>query len=256
MTAESSSLEKLYAAWPAPQHIVAFTTCRGGGHSRSPYDSLNLAEHVGDATEAVAANRQMLAGSCEGLQTIQWLNQVHGSCVVNAPVAGIPDADACFTQQSGVGCAVMTADCLPLLLCDDAGCQVAAVHAGWRGLVDGVIERAVAAFHCDASHLLVWLGPAISRQHFEVGPEVRQAFIDSTPSVNKRALTTAFTASDKDNHYFADLYQMARIRLQSCGVRQIYGGGHCCYSQAGAFYSYRRDKVTGRMVSLIYKRSL
>lgn len=242
--------------WPAPPNIVAFTSCRQGGFSAAPYDEFNLGQHVGDDPESVRRNRQQLLSACQGLQGIQWLQQVHGSATVYTDGEGTePQADAVYTDQAGIACAVMTADCLPVLLCDDRGQQVAAVHAGWRGLAAGVIESAVDSFEAAPGQLMAWLGPAISQEYFEVGAPVREQFLSTASAVDKPALEAAFVASSqRDGHFFADLYSLAKIRLSALGITAIYSGKHCCYRDSSRFFSYRREGVTGRMVSLIYKK--
>ena len=239
--------------WPAPQGIHAFSTCRSGGGSAKPYDSLNLAFHVGDAERQIDKNRQLLIEQCQGLQKIQWLNQRHGIDVVEVGAQALPDADACITSRVGEACAVMTADCLPLLFCDRAGQQVAAAHAGWRGLLAGVLEQTVKQFSCQPEQLLVWFGPAISQACFEVGEDVRQAFMHAAAGSQLVATELAFKPSDQPQHYLADLYQLARLRLLQLGVSAIYGGDFCTYTDAQRFFSYRREGVTGRMATLIYK---
>lgn len=248
----------IYADWPVPDTIVAFTTCRmGSGSSQFPYEQFNLADHVGDVAETVTANRKALIQCCDGLETIQWLEQVHGTRIVTAGEQLCPAADGSISSESGVACAVMTADCLPLVLCDQQGRQIAAVHAGWRGLADGVIEAAVAKFHSPADNLMVWMGPAISQQNYEVGEEVRQQFIDAATPTEKKPTALAFTRHlSKKNHFLVDLYQLARIRLGALSVSKIYGGGLCAYADSQRFYSYRRDGVTGRMVTMIYKKNV
>lgn len=242
--------------WPAPANIVAFTTCRQGGFSRPPFDEFNLGQHVGDEAESVSRNRQQLLSACEGLQGIQWLQQVHGQAVIYADGGDTePQADAAYTDQPGIACAVMTADCLPLLLCDKSGRQVAAVHAGWRGLAAGVIESAVDCFEAAPGQLMAWLGPAISQQYFEVGFEVREQFLSKARAVDKAAVEGSFVvSSQREGHFFADLYSLANIRLSALGVTAVYGGEHCCYGDSSRFFSYRREAVTGRMVSVIYKK--
>lgn len=247
--------------WPAPATIVALTTTRLGGVSRPPFDSFNLGGHVGDKADDVKYNRQRLVNYCAGLQQLQWLDQQHTNLVVEAEPSQTPVADGCYTQQSGLACAVMTADCLPLLLCDKRGTIVAAVHAGWRGLAAGIIENSVSVLLAKLNtaadlqtpivgrDLMVWLGPAISDKYFEVGPEVRQQFLSCYPAAVK-----AFSASSKANHYMADLYALARLALTSVGVVDIYGGEYCTYADQPHFYSYRRDGATGRMVTLIYRK--
>jgi YfiH family protein len=221
-------------------------TTRNGGVSWPPYDSLNLGDHVGDDPSAVAENRRRLSQSLRLPGEPRWLSQVHGTCAVDAAQCSAGcEADAAYSDTHGVVCAVLTADCLPLLLCDRSGRSVAAVHAGWRGLLEGVIERTVAHFG-DAAEVLAWLGPAIGPQAFEVGKEVRAAFIDEY-----RAAETAFTPSPA-GRWLADIYALARQRLHRAGVDAIYGGGLCTFSEPERFYSYRRDGQTGRMASLVW----
>jgi YfiH family protein len=241
--------------WPAPSNIVAFTSCRLGGFSAAPYDEFNLGLHVGDDPESVRRNRQQLLSACQGLQGVQWLQQVHGSATVYADGSVTqPLADAAYTDQPGIACAVMTADCLPLLLCDKQGQQVAAIHAGWRGLAAGVIESAVDCFEAAPGQLLAWLGPAISQEYFEVGEEVREQFLSKASAADKPAVEAMFVASAQGSgHFLADLYGLAKIRLSALGISAIYGGNTCCYKDARRFFSYRREAVTGRMVSIIYK---
>jgi len=236
--------------WPAPDNIAALTTTRIGGVSSAPFNSFNVAAHVDDDLQTVETNRQWLLDHCEGLEQIQWLNQIHSNRVANAGQECCPDADACFTAQPAIACAVMTADCLPLIICDKQGEEIAAAHAGWRGLAGGVIDNTVAQFTAEKSDLLVWLGPAISQVNFEVGAEVRQQFLEAFGVQAQQA----FKANRyRDGHYFADLYQLARIRLKALGISHIYGGDFCSYDDSEQFYSYRRDGQTGRMVTLIYK---
>lgn len=231
--------------WPAPANVKALQTTRNGGKSVAPYASLNLGSHVSDNPLTVDANRQLLNRlvPTEPL----WLNQVHGVSVVNAAIAScLPDADASFSRQSGAVCTVMTADCLPVLLCDDAGTVVGAAHAGWRGLLDGVIEAMVTAMGVPPASLMAWLGPAIGPQAFEVGAEVRDAFI-----ANEVQAVRAFTAK-QDNKWLADIYQLARLRLHKLGIARIYGGDFCTYTDSERFFSFRRDGVTGRMASMVW----
>ena len=234
--------------WPAPARVRALSTTRVGGVSVAPYDSLNLGTHVGDDPAAVEMNRARLRSVLPGEPG--WLNQVHGTAVVDAAAcAGVPDADAdaAVSCSSGVVCSVMTADCLPLLLCDRAGTVVAAVHAGWRGLHGGVVEAGVAAMKVAPSEILAWLGPAIGPQAFEVGDEVRAAFM----AVDSQA-EAAFRPAATPAKWLADLYLLARQRLAVLGVSGIYGGDRCTFSEPDCFFSYRRDGATGRMASLIW----
>lgn len=233
--------------WPAPAAIRAGTTTRQGGVSLPPYTSLNLGGHVGDLPEAVAENRRRLRLQQQLPSEPVWLKQIHGTVVVDAATApGTPEADASFTTDTSTVCAVMTADCLPLLFCNRQGTVVAAAHAGWRGLLDGVIEATVLRMGVAATDLLVWLGPAIGPSAFEVGNEVRDAFI-----AHDAVATAAFKPSPR-GRWLADIYQLARQRFEVAGATAVYGGDCCTYSDAERFYSYRRDGVTGRMASLIW----
>ncbi|KZE84900.1 peptidoglycan editing factor PgeF [Chromobacterium subtsugae] len=236
----------LAADWPAPARVRTLATTRQGGVSQAPYASLNLGAHVGDAPDAVAANRARLRDELPAEPA--WLNQVHGVAVADAAAlrGAAPDADASFARAPGVVCAVMTADCLPVLLCDDAGRAVAAAHAGWRGLCDGVIEATVAAMALPPAGLMAWLGPAIGPDAFEVGAEVRQAFLARAP-----AAASAFIDIG-EGKYLADIYALARQRLQAAGVERVYGGDFCTVIDRERFFSYRRDRITGRMASLIW----
>lgn len=231
--------------WPAPPNVRAVQTTRIGGVSVEPYASLNLGDHVGDDPAAVAQNRALLRASLPAGPV--WLKQVHGNIVADADRAGgVPDADASLARKPGTVCAVMTADCLPLLLCDEAGTVVAAAHAGWRGLAGGVVEAAVRTMNVAPARLLAWLGPAIGPQAFEVGEDVRQAFLG-----HYAGAAQAF-APHGDGKWLADIYLLARQRLALLGVARVYGGGLCTYSDSERFYSYRRDGATGRMASLIW----
>lgn len=233
--------------WPAPQRVQACSTTRHGGVSVAPWDSLNLGVHVGDNEMHVLQNRQRLT---EGVLPAmpQWLNQVHGHAVARLPAdEALPNADAAITRESGVVCAVMTADCLPVLFCSNDGSEVAAAHAGWRGLCNGVLEQTLAQFHCPASAIHAWLGPAIGPDAFEVGPEVRTAFMahDAQADVAFRPV------GDK---YFADIWQLARQRLQAAGVRSVSGSQRCTFTESADFFSFRRNGITGRMATLIWLR--
>lgn len=237
----------LIPQWPAPARIHALCTLRQGGVSRVPYASFNLAAHVGDDANAVAANRERLINMADLPAMPLWLNQVHGTNIVEAnDVDTGTEADACYTNTSSLICAVLTADCLPLLMCDRNGRTVCAVHAGWRGLAAGVIESAVAALDVNGRDILAWLGPAIGPDVFEVGDEVRQQFLKDDP-----AAQDAFRPSP-GGRWLADIYRLARRRLMRQGVEKIYGGEWCTYSDTEHFYSYRRDGKTGRMASMIW----
>ena len=230
--------------WPAPAKVKTCVTTRSGGISAAPYDSFNLGEHVGDDPKAVIKNRQRLV-SLLGCKPA-WLQQVHGVAVVEADPAHVLEADASWTLKPNIACTVMTADCLPVLFCDRAGTRVAAAHAGWRGLAAGVLEATLAKLAVPADQVLVWLGPAIGPQAFEVGAEVREVF------VAQHAQTAgAFQPSAHADKYMADIYQLARIRLAACGVEDVYGGDFCTVTDP-RFFSYRRSAQTGRFASLIW----
>jgi YfiH family protein len=232
--------------WPAPANVKALQTTRRGGVSAAPYDSLNLGMHVGDVALAVNRNRQSLAPLMPSEPV--WLEQVHGSVVANADAAGcLILADACVARQGGSVCVVMTADCLPVLLCDEDGTVVGAAHAGWKGLAVGVIEATVKAMDVAPHKLMAWLGPAISQQHFEVGGEVREAFIKHLPQAAE-----AFVAQGGEGKYHADIYLLAHQRLHALGITRVFGGGRCTYAESDTFFSYRRDGVTGRMGTFIW----
>ena len=233
--------------WPAPANVHALATLRTGGYSTGSYTSFNLAAHTGDDPAAVSSNRRLLREYFRLPGEPLWLQQVHGSRLVKAEEdASESCSDGSWTDVPGRVCAVMTADCLPLLICDRAGSRVAAVHAGWRGLHAGVITSAVNGLEADPAELIVWLGPAIGPQAFEVGGEVCQAFCDRS-SRN----SVAFRRTDA-SHWLCDLYLLARIELASLGVTSVYGGGFCTFSEKQRFFSYRRDGQTGRMASLVW----
>ena len=235
----------IFPDWPAPANVKALQTSRAGGESVVPYASLNLGDRVGDDPLSVAANRQALNRfvPTEPL----WLKQVHGIKVVDAATAScLPEADAAYAGVTHAVCTVMTADCLPVLLCDEAGSVVGAAHAGWRGLLGGVIEATITAMQTPPDRLMAWLGPAIGPQAFEVGAEVRDAFVAHNPQAAQ-----AFIPKPNDK-WLADIYLLAKQRLHKMGVDRIYGGDFCTYTDQSRFFSYRRDGVTGRMASMIW----
>ena len=249
MTTISNSIVGIVPTWPAPATVRSLITTRQGGASRGVYAGFNLGDHVGDDPAAVAANRAQLAARVGGQPA--WLNQVHGTCVIDAAavVGGAsapPAADASCARQPGAICAVMTADCLPVLFCDRAGTVVAAAHAGWRGLLAGVLESTVAAMRVPGAELLAWLGPAIGPRAFEVGDEVRSAFVAAADDA-----ASAFVPAP-GGKWLCDIYRLARQRLAARGVTQVFGGAECTLSDATRFYSYRRDGVTGRMAALVW----
>ncbi|MDO2948308.1 peptidoglycan editing factor PgeF [Aeromonas simiae] len=235
--------------WPAPANVHALSTTRLGGLSSGPFAGLNLGDHVGDDPVRVEENRALLQRDAAIPGTLPWLRQVHGITVHPAatPSVTAPEADAACAHAPGHPCVVMTADCLPVLFCDRAGTVIAAAHAGWRGLHAGVLEASVTAMGCDPAEVLAWLGPAIGPDAFEVGSEVRTAFIAEQAEASE-----AFKPSANADKWLANLYQLARLRLRRAGVSAIYGGEFCTVSDATRFYSYRRDGQTGRMASLIW----
>lgn len=235
----------IYPQWPAPAHVRAFVTTRAGGVSLPPYDELNLGLHVHDDPESVLENRARVTALLP--EEPFWLEQVHGVRVVDLDHPEAPaEADAAVTHSAGKVCCVMTADCLPVLLTDHDGTVVGAAHAGWRGLLEGVIENTVAAMGVDPSRLMAWLGPAIGPKAFEVGEEVKALFVDK----DERA-ATAFSRLHQ-HKYYADIYALARLRLAKAGVTAVYGGDLCTYHDEERFFSFRREKHTGRMASLIW----
>ena len=241
-----SKPEYIVPDWPMPEGISACTTMRTGGYSQGPWTAFNLADHVDDDSSAVQANRELLVASLELPAAPLWLQQVHGCDVCNADTEDRSlISDAVISSRPGVVCAVLTADCLPVLLSSKDGQHVAAIHAGWRGLAAGVIEQTVSQLPAASTSLMAWLGPAIGPMAFEVGEEVRQVFIEQQPEAHP-----GFTA--RGEKWLCDLYYLARLRLRSVGVTSIYGGGLCTYTDSQRFYSYRRDGITGRMASLIW----
>ena len=246
LTTISMSSGWIVPDWPAPPRVRSLLTTRHGGVSRGAFASLNLGDHVGDDPLSVAENRRRLASRL-GTRPV-WLNQVHGTLALDAgQVLSVlrPEADASFARQPDVACAVMTADCLPVLLCDKTGSVVAAAHAGWRGLLAGILERTVAAMACPGDELLVYLGPAIGPQAFEVGDEVRAAFVAANAQDD-----IAF--KPQDSKWLADIYLLARRRLARLGVDAVFGGDCCTVKEPERFFSYRRDGLTGRMASMIW----
>lgn len=240
------TLTLLQPDWPAPANVKAYVSSRQGGVSTGAFASLNLGAHVGDDRAAVTENRRRLAEAAGLAQPIQWLKQVHG-CAVSAvgQHEGV-EADACWTAAENMPCAVLTADCLPVLFAArDGGC-VAAAHAGWRGLAAGVLEATVAAMPTPPENLLAWLGPAIGPAAFQVGPEVRAAFVS-------QAMDDASAFEPDGQRWRADLFALARARLQRAGIRALYGGGICTVHNGEKYFSHRRDGISGRFASLILR---
>jgi YfiH family protein len=241
------AIEWLEPEWPVPGRVRVASTLRTGGASEGAYASLNLAAHVGDAPDRVDENRRRLREALSLPGEPLWLEQVHG-CEVAAHLgqAGVPQADAAVVHSTGRVCAVMTADCLPIVIADRAGTRVAVAHAGWRGLAGGVVEAALGALGGDPAELAAWLGPAIGQDAFEVGPEVRKAFVE------RLAGADACFESNQRGRLQADLYGLARLALARAGVGSVHGGGWCTATDRSRFFSFRRDGVTGRMATLAW----
>lgn len=236
--------------WPAPDSVAACVTTRETGPSQDAFAAFNPALHVGDKPEHVALCRRQLGKVIGDDRPLLWLTQVHGGRVQQHFAEDAPQADASVARDRGHACVVLTADCLPVFFCDRDGQRVAVAHAGWRGLAGGVLEATVAALGVPAESQMAWLGPAISNAQFEVGPEVRQAFV----AVQPEALEAFDPSPYRLGHYMADLYKLARLRLERLGVSHI-SGGHFCTACEPRFYSHRRDDgVTGRMASMIWLR--
>ncbi len=243
------TIQWLAAEWPLA-HVVAGTTMRAGGVSRGPYASLNLAAHVGDDDAAVAENRRRMRNGLSVPGEPLWLEQVHGCAVVRsdevAPGGAAPMADAAIALQGDAVLGILTADCLPVLVCSLTRKELAAMHCGWRSLAGGIVAATVAALASDPANLVAWLGPAISQPYYEVGDEVRDTFLAGVEDA-----ASCFLPNDR-GRWQADLYGLARRYLAAVGVSRVYGGGFCTYAEATRFYSYRRDGTTGRMATLIW----
>ena len=238
--------ELIHPRWPAPPNIGACCTTRQGGTSRAPYDSFNLALHVGDDGDRVAHNRRLLRQRLALPDEPGWINQTHGTRVVVLEDESERDADAAITRQAGRVAVVMTADCLPILLCNRDGSEVAAVHAGWRGLQAGVIQSALAAMRSSNDSLMAWIGPAISQAAFEVGDEVHAAFTDAD------AAASDYFEANRPGHWLCDLAGLGQRVLEQQGVTRVIRDSHCSHGDRDLFYSYRRDGATGRMAALIW----
>ncbi len=247
--------------WPAPANVHAAIThtrldATTPGFSEPPYGQFNLATHVGDDPQRVEANRQLLSERL-GIGPVQWATQVHGTQVFKAqwPLQTVaPEADALYTATSGLPIAMLTADCLPVLLCSQAGDEIACAHAGWRGLAQGVLAQTLGAFCAEPAQVMAYLGPAIGPCHFEVGEDVREQFNTSFADYGS---VSPFFVANRPGHYLADLYALARLQLNALGVQAIYGGGDCTFAD-NHFYSFRRSSQgrCGRMASVIWLADL
>ena len=247
MAIEQQSPGFITPEWPAPANVHALSTLRTGGYSSGPYKGFNLADHTGDNAAAVRSNRVLLREHFSLPAEPIWLQQVHSNRIIAADPDKVGDeADGSWTSRAGSVCAVMTADCLPVLICNQQGNKVAAAHAGWRGLHAGVVTNAIRKLESDPAELMVWLGPAIGPRAFEVGAEVFRAFTD------RNAENLSAFRRTGDQHWLCDLYQLARIELFNQGLTSVFGGNECTFTDEQRFYSYRRDGDTGRMASLIW----
>lgn len=241
------TVEWLTPDWPAPTNVRALATLRSGGASSGAYSSLNLATHVGDDRETVLHNRASLRAAAQLPAEPMWLEQVHGIQVWTGGASGqTPTADASVARTPQQICTILTADCLPVLFCDLEGTCVGAAHAGWKGLAGGVLDATVKAMRVDPLSLMAWLGPAIEQEAFEVGPEVHDAFLARTSEHQ-----SAFQVNER-GRWQADIYRLARTELAKLGVARIFGGGFKSYADSDRFYSYRRDKITGRMATMVW----
>jgi len=241
-------IELLHPQWPAPKGVHAASTLRIGGISQAPFAELNLGSHVGDDLHAVQENRLRLQQQLQLPQPPQWLNQIHTTEIIKAPervIQAAPDADAIWSDSANRVCAVLTADCLPLLYCSTDGRYIAAAHAGWRGLAAGIVERTLETLPVKAEQVMVWLGAAIGAEAFQVGTEVLEVFVQQHAE-DEAAFKVA------GDRWLMDIYQLAKNRLRRAGVQQIYGGEHCTFSDE-RFFSYRRENQTGRMATLIWR---
>jgi YfiH family protein len=243
-----SASDIIVPQWPSPARVRALTTTRYGGVSEGAYASFNLATHCGDDLTRVIENRERLVTRHAVPPSVCWLNQAHGIDVVDADrdYAAPPTADAALSRRSGRACAILTADCVPVLICDRAGTMVGAAHCGWRGLANGVLAALVQRLPTECENLMAWLGPAIGPERYEVGSDVRNALLATlAPSIVERALRPL------GGKWLANLYALARSQLTALGVASVYGGEFCTFGDA-RFYSYRRDGLTGRMATLIW----
>ncbi|QIM66703.1 multi-copper polyphenol oxidoreductase [Mannheimia granulomatis] len=244
-------MDKIIPNWNVPRHVQAFTTVRNGGVSKAPFDSFNLGSHVNDNLNDVLQNRKLLVEKFKLPHMPLFLTQTHSTRVIRLPYSGNDfEADAVYTNQPNQVCLIMTADCLPVLFVSKDGKEIAAAHAGWRGLCDGVLEATVAEFDCKPANISVWLGPAIGPNAFQVGIDVIEQFCAFDPNAKEAFIKDASTSGK----FLGNLYQIAKQRLNKIGIINIWGGEHCTYTEKEQFFSYRRDKQTGRMASFIWRQ--
>lgn len=244
-----NTLEFVYPDWPAPAHVKSLTTTRNGGFSVGPYASFNLSNVVGDEPGNVRRNRMLLREVLKLPAEPQWITQVHGNRVIDAfDAAPGEEADGCVTGTAGVVCAVLTADCLPIFLCDRRSTRIGILHAGWRGLAAGIVEEGLRKLQLPTANVLAWLGPAIGPSAYEVGNEVRQVFVTQ----NHKIAEAFIPSPNHKGHWLADLYDIARRKLHEQGVHAVYGGLRCTLREDNLFFSHRREGVCGRMASLIW----
>jgi polyphenol oxidase len=243
-----SAIQIITPDWTAPAAVRAAFTLRTGGVSTGAFESFNLATHVGDDLSAVAENRKRLQTKLSLPVEPDWLEQVHGIAVADLDVtSSLRRADAAVTRGARKMCAIQVADCMPVLFASRDGSSIGAAHAGWRGMAGGVLEATIGALHCEPSQLLAWLGPCISQENFEVGDEVREAFVQADPHT-----ASAFERNGK-GRWQCDLYAIARRRLGALGIGDVTGGGWCTFADRERFFSYRRDGQCGRMAALIWR---
>ena len=249
--ANSDPFDWITPKWPAPDNVACISTTRQGGCSEGRYASFNLGSHVGDNPGHVDKNRSVLNNQLHLPSNPVWLDQQHGTRVINLSSKNTNNlqADAAFATDPGVVCAVLTADCLPVLFCDPRGKCVAVAHAGWRGLLKGVLEQSLRVIKPQTNEIISWLGPAIGPNHFEVGGEVRDQFM------RKNSNHESSFQEQKSGKYLADIYLLARQILTAQGVNAVYGGDYCTFSNKDRFFSYRRDGQTGRMATIIWLKS-
>ena len=249
-----TTISKVLPDWPAPDHIHAFVTERSGGYSVGSFAGLNLADHVNDSESAVARNRSLVRSALPNNLSYQWLDQVHSNIVNTVDVPSSPmRGDSLICRSPGIICCVLTADCLPIFLTNKKGTEIAILHAGWRGICDGVINNTIDDMHSRPSDILAWLGPAIGPCHYEVGVDLKKVFKETIESKELwLEIERCFGQGGKKDKLYLNLYRAAEVILGYSGVNEVYGGNHCTFCEEEKYYSYRRDQETGRMLSAIF----